>query len=189
VSAINCPKCKTQLPGDLLNAGMVNCYACDQELRAHVFPALFRKIESGKAGEVVLVDTDATCYFHPSKKAVVPCDACGRVLCALCDLELNDRHLCSRCLESGAKKGKEKNLQNRRVLFDSIALAAATLPLLIFYLTFITAPIALYYTVRYWNAPTSIVPRRSKLRFVIAALLATLQVIGWVVVIFLLLRR
>ncbi|HYG77782.1 MAG TPA: hypothetical protein VEK08_22440, partial [Planctomycetota bacterium] len=146
----------------------------------HVFPALFRKIETGQAGETVLVDTDATCFYHTQKKAVVPCDGCGRFLCALCDMALNDQHLCPRCLESGAKRGKMKNLQNRRIMYDSIALSAAILPLLVFYLTFITAPLTLYWCARYWKAPGSLVPR-TKVRFVIAAIVATLQIGGWLI--------
>ena len=187
MSTIDCPKCKTQLPGDLLNSGLVNCYACNLELQALVFPALFRKIELGQAGETVVVDTDATCFYHPKKRAAVPCDGCGRFLCGLCDLQLNERHLCPQCLESGSKKGKVKNLQNRRVLHDNIALWTAVLPVLVFYLTCITAPIALYYSIKYWNAPSSLVSR-SKVRFIIAGLLASLQITGWVVLLVFLLN-
>jgi hypothetical protein len=182
MSTIACPKCKIQLPGDLLNAGMVNCYSCDLQFQAHVFPALFRKIEPGQAGETVLIDTDATCFYHTQKKAVVPCDGCGRFLCALCDMQLNDQHLCPRCLEGGVKRGKMKNLQNRRVMHDSIALSTAILPLIVFYLTFITAPLALYYCIRHWNSPSSLVPR-SKARFVIAVIVASLQLVGWLLVV------
>ncbi len=187
MSTIDCPKCKTQLPGDLLSGGLVNCYSCDLELQVQAFPALFRKIELGQAGEAVVVATDATCFYHPQKRAAVPCDGCGRFLCGLCDLLFNERHLCPQCLESGSKKGRLKNLQNRRVLYDNIALSAAVFPLLVFYLTCITAPIALYYSIRYWNAPGSLVPR-SKVRFVLAGLVASLQITGWLVLLVYLLR-
>jgi hypothetical protein len=78
----------------------------------------------------------------------------------------------------GKSKGKIKNLENRRTLYDSVALSLAVLPLLIFYFTIITAPMALYVAIRYWNAPRSIV-HRTRIRYVFAILFATLQIVGW----------
>ena len=75
-------------------------------------------------------------------------------------------------------KGQIKSLETTMVRYDSIALSLAVLPLLIFWLTLITAPIALYYCIKYWNTPVSII-KRSKLTFIVAALFATLELIGW----------
>jgi hypothetical protein len=61
-----------------------------------------------------------------------------------------------------------------------MALALATYPLLIFYFTVITAPMALYITIRHWNAPSSVIPR-SKWRFVVAGLLSVAEIAGWIV--------
>ena len=69
----------------------------------------------------------------------------------------------------GQKKGKLKQLENRRTLYDNIALALSVCPVLI------TAPIGLYMAIRYWNAPTSIVPR-GKWRFVLAIIFALVQI-------------
>jgi len=63
-------------------------------------------------------------------------------------------------------------------LYDSLALSLALVPMLIFYLTFITAPAALFIALRYWNAPRSIV-HRSKIRLIFAIIIASLQIIGW----------
>jgi hypothetical protein len=102
----------------------------------------------------------------------------------LCNLELNGQHLCPACLETGKTKGKLKNLENHRTVYDNVALALAIFPLLIFYLTLITAPLTLYLAIRYWHAPTSIIPRRTKLRLVIAMVLAALQILGWIVLLY-----
>lgn len=99
-------------------------------------------------------------------------------MCALCDCELHRDHYCPACLEVGRKKGKIKSLENQRTLYDSIALSLAVFPVLIFYFTIITAPMALYIAIRYWNAPRSII-HRTKIRYVLAILLASLQIIGW----------
>jgi hypothetical protein len=66
-------------------------------------------------------------------------------------------------------------------MYDTIALALAVLPvvtLAFWFLTIITAPMALFVAIRYWNAPRSLV-RRTKIRYVLAMILATLQMAGW----------
>jgi hypothetical protein len=146
-----------------------------------VFPALFRPMASGQTGELMVVEGDSTCFYHPARKALLPCQGCGRFLCALCDCELNGTHFCPACLETGKTKGKIKNLQNERPLYDTIALMFAVLPLvtLVFWIfTLFTAPIALVIAIVNWNAPRSIV-HRTKIRFVLAIIFATLQIGAW----------
>ena|SRR5208282_87529 len=175
----SCPGC-----GAALGEGMFNrlelapCPACGVPVQVEIFPALFRPPTRGRGGEAVIVEGESSCFYHPQKKAVVPCDGCGRFLCALCDCELRGEHFCPACLELGRQQGRIKRLENQRTLYDAIALSLAILPLLIFYFTIITAPIALYLAIRYWNAPLSIV-HRTKVRLVLAILLATLQIVGW----------
>ena len=69
-------------------------------------------------------------------------------------------------------------LENQRTLYDGIALSLAVLPLLVFYFTLLTAPIAIFIAIRHWNTPRSIV-RRTRIRLVLAIILATIQIIGW----------
>jgi hypothetical protein len=153
-----------------------------------IFPALFRHFALGSAGEVLVVENEASCFYHPQKKAVRPCEGCGRFLCALCDCELHGEHFCPACLESGKRKGKIKKLENERTLYDNIALGLALYPLLFFYLTIITAPMSLFVAIRYWNAPRSIV-HPTRIRLVLAIILASLQVAGWAVGIYFLTTR
>jgi hypothetical protein len=66
-------------------------------------------------------------------------------------------------------------------MYDSIALALAVLPIVtivFWFLTIITAPMALFVAIRYWNAPRSLV-HRTKVRYVLAMILATLQIGAW----------
>ncbi len=177
---IACTKCEAALPPALYNAPEPGrCPGCGAVEEVEIFPAALCPPGPGSAGEAVLVDGEAGCFYHPAKKAVVPCESCGRFLCAVCDVEMNGRHLCPGCLESGKKKGQFKQLENRRTLYDSMALALALYPMIIIWLTIITAPIALYIAVRYWNAPLSVV-RRSKWRAGLAITIALLQIVGWV---------
>jgi hypothetical protein len=179
---VNCPKCNATLLGGVFNRPDLSpCPSCGVPLQIEVFPAFFRPPAPIAAGEAIMTEGEASCFFHPQKKAVRPCDSCGRFICALCDCEFGRQHLCPSCLEAGQTKGKIKSLEKGRTLYDSIALALSIAPLLIFYLTFITAPMAMFIAIRYWKAPLSLV-RRSRFRFVIAMILASFQIIGWMAV-------
>lgn len=66
----------------------------------------------------------------------------------------------------------------RRTLYDGVALTLSVAPLLFFFLTIITAPLAIYMSLRNWNRPGSILPR-TKIRFVLAIIFSLVQVAGW----------
>ena len=188
-SLIQCPACQAWLLDGVFNQPQLSpCPACGVPLQVEVFPALFRRINPGQSGETIMIEGESSCFYHPQKKAVLPCQGCGRFLCALCDCELNGQHFCPACLETGKTKGKIKSLENQRTLYDSIALSLAVYPLLIFYFTLVTAPVALFIAIRYWNAPRSIV-RRTKIRYVAAIVLASAQVAGWALLIVFLATR
>jgi hypothetical protein len=159
---------------------------------AAVFPALFSPIEQGQSGETLLADTDASCFYHPGKKAKVICEGCGRFLCSLCDVEISQQHLCPACIESGKKKGGLSALSTRRTLHDDLAISLALLPLLIPFLgwlcTIATAPLAIWISIRHWKTPCSIVPR-SHIRYVLAIAFGLLQLIGWMIVLILIVKR
>ncbi|HUA39338.1 MAG TPA: hypothetical protein VMA35_13180 [Candidatus Sulfopaludibacter sp.] len=178
-SLVQCPKCQAWLLEGVFNQPELSpCPACGVPLQIEVFPALFRNQSVGRSGEAILIEGESSCFYHPQKKAVIPCQGCGRFLCALCDCELNGQHFCPSCLEAGKNRGKIKNLENQRTLYDNIALSLAVYPLLIFYFTLVTAPAALFVAIRYWNAPRSMV-HRTKTRSVAAIILASLQIAGW----------
>lgn len=178
-----CTGCGSSLPAAVLAARAPSaCAVCNATLEVVVFPALYRPLPQAATGESVLAEGEASCFYHPDKRAVLPCDACGRFLCSLCDLDLGGRHLCVACVESGRRQGRLSTLESRRTLYDRIALAVAVYPMILFYFTLIGAPIALYIALRYWKAPGSI-PRPSRIRFVIAAVLACLQLAGWILLI------
>jgi len=157
---------------------MSSCPACAAMVRADVYPAAFRPLPAGSAGDRLMADKEASCFYHDGKKAIITCSACGRFLCALCDVEFNDLHLCPQCLEKGRTKRKIKNLENSRTCYDTIAMYLAVIPMLAVWPTLLTAPAALFMSIRYWKAPTSIIPR-SKIRFMVAMFFAVTQIVGW----------
>jgi len=179
---INCTKCQSPLSNQAINAhSLVACPQCRAVLRADVYPALYRPSPGNPPGETIHMGKEAGCFYHPRKKATVPCSACGRFLCALCSIALDGQHLCPQCLEIGKTKRKIENLENRRTCYDTIALLLATVPILIYWVTIVTAPVTIYLTLRYWKFPSSIIPR-TKVRFVFAFIIAGLQTVGWILI-------
>ena len=179
-SVLNCTKCTSPLNNEMINSGsLAACPTCSGLLRTDIFPAVYRSLPTGQAGESLLTGNEAGCFYHPGKKAVTPCSACGRFVCALCDMALNERHLCPACFEKGKSKRKIKSLENHRTCYDQIALMVAAVPLLVYFITLFTAPLAIYLIVRHWKTPGSIIPR-TKVRFILAFILAGLQITAWI---------
>ncbi len=177
--SVTCSNCQSILDEHQFNAGVFfNCRSCRAPLRVEAFPALHRPLPVGQDGTRLQAPRTASCYYHPRKTADVVCTSCGRFLCALCDMDINGQHICPVCLETGRKEQRIADLDDQRTLYDALALSLAVLPLLFFFVTCITAPLTLYIVVRYWKTPSSLLPR-TRVRFVVAALIAILQIGGW----------
>lgn len=178
---VECGKCRVPLTLSVEQPEWAGaCAACGAEIHAEIFPALLRETPRGKASESVVADEESSCFYHPTKKAAVPCDACGRFLCSVCSIEMEGRQLCAPCIESGAAKGNLPRLKREHVHYDEVALVVAILPALFIWPTLVTAPIAIYLVLRHWRRPLSAGPR-SRWRFVVAFLVAVTQLVAWAV--------
>lgn len=179
---IQCTQCQTALLDEVLNRpDLAPCPQCGAWLAVEVFPALFRRIAPGRAAETILIEGEAGCFYHPQKKAVAPCEICGRFLCAVCDCEVKGQHLCPACLESGKKKQSIAGLEDVRVLYRRTALVLAFLPL------FITGLMAIFLAWRHWKTPDSLVaPRRWAMPVALAVgIVQTLAFTAWILLAFL----
>jgi len=177
---LSCPGCKGPFPVTHMNTyNMTACPTCSVDSLIIGFPALFRPLQKGSEGETLLVDTEASCFYHTDKRAVRACDGCGRFLCSLCDVELGNQHLCTQCIQTGVKKKKITKLNRENISYDSIALALAIYPMFMWFVTCLTAPATIFLAIRYWNKTTSVIPR-SKFRYVLAISIALLQMAGWI---------
>src|SRR4029077_2679455 len=102
---LTCPKCNAPLPDSVAGTAEASrCPICQVELMIAAFPALRRGIGTGQVGGLGLLEGEAACFYHPERRATVPCDSCGRFLCALCDVDWGGKHFCPGCLESGKRK-------------------------------------------------------------------------------------
>lgn len=181
VDVIACPHCRTIQSVDQVNTVRLEpCPGCSTHLRADVFKAFLRRVDLADKAENANADTEAQCFFHPGKKALSHCSACGRLLCAVCRIELDEHILCVNCLQAGRDKQKIDALQHQRTLYDSIALNLAFWPMLMIFPTLVTAPAAVYFAIRHFRAPATIF-QRTYVKNILALLLAAGQIAGWVV--------
>jgi hypothetical protein len=177
-----CPVCSSPVP-IVFTQGLrfESCPGCNTRTFARVFPALLRSKPQTASGESVTDAGQAACFYHPRKIAHVPCDACGRFICALCEVTLHGQHLCPACVDSGRRKGTLTTLESRRVLWDSIALSVAVLPIatiFFWWASIVTAPASIVLAIVGWRKPGSLAPR-SRVRFVAAVVFSLLVLAGW----------
>jgi hypothetical protein len=180
VGLLQCPSCKADWPEAAATGGTVVCGKCARRFSVEVFPALSRtEPRASSEGDVLVAGNEASCFYHAERKAVVPCDACGRFLCTLCDLEIGNVHWCPACLEKGRSSHKVATVDSQRISYPDIALLLATLPLLMWPISLITAPAALFVAIRGWSKPPSLTGNRKRIRTWLAIVLAVLEIVGW----------
>ncbi len=178
-----CPSCSGALPSWFAQSARTEsfCPNCLSRITLEVFPALFRTPAALEASHSGLTGGEACCFEHSTRLAVDACHRCGRFVCTLCEVNMQGQVWCPSCLQLDKAEPAVEQLSRHRVLYDSIALALATWPLLTFYFAALTAPIAIFVVARYWKRPTSLIPR-NKWRFVVALILALLE-LGFVVMV------
>jgi len=169
--AISCPKCSHQIHAARFNKPAGACPRCGSQIIAAAFASLISTQASSGAGERLLEADQASCFYHPNKKASIPCDNCGRFLCTLCDVDFGGRHLCPACIEAGSGTESETTLDTRRILYDKLALFLAIIP------TFFTQLIAIFLAIKYWSSPISIPPRSPlRWRWILAVVISLLEI-------------
>jgi hypothetical protein len=176
---IPCNRCDQPLPKwELAQQDAVMCPECGAESTVRVFPALFYS-KTGPVATEAADEGESTCFDHPTKRTVAACGHCGRFVCSLCAVEFKDGIWCPACFTAGDFRKQDSGFQNSRTLYDSIALTLALAPLLIWPITLLSAPAALYVALRYWKRPKSLV-RRIPWRGALAALMALAEMTGWI---------
>jgi hypothetical protein len=177
--SVPCNRCNRPLPKWELGAQHpAQCPECGASSIVRVFPALFHA-PGGPVLSEAAAEGESTCFDHPGKRAVAACNRCGRFVCQLCSVEFQGAVWCPSCFTAGDYRAKIVEFENSRTLFDSTALIAAVAPLLLWPLTAISAPMALFVALWFWKRPLSLV-RRWRWRSVLAAAVALGEIGGWI---------
>ena len=168
--AISCPKCGHRIHAARFNKPAEACTGCSSKTIVAAFASLVSGPSDASAGQRLMEADQASCFYHPNKTASVPCDNCGRFLCALCDVDFGGRRLCPACIEGGSNKESGSALDTDLILYDKLALFLAIVPM------FFTQLAAIFLAIKYWSSPISIPPRGPlRWRWILAVLIALLE--------------
>jgi DNA-directed RNA polymerase subunit RPC12/RpoP len=174
---IHCTRCSGSLPVSVIKSGdAATCPNCGASLIVRPFPALLALRPTVHPDDLRLEAGEASCFYHVNKRASSTCGRCGRFVCSLCTVEFDSAIWCPGCMADAQAGKKHAGLENRRVLWDSIALGTATFPF--FMGIWPAAPgslAAIFISLRYWRSPGSLIPRM-KWRFVLAILIALAEI-------------
>ena len=180
VSAIKCSKCGSKFSvAQLKQDDFVECSRCRQKSKIKLFPSLIKKEEAAKIERITEFDEGAAhCFYHEDKKTAAICDYCGCFMCALCDIELDGKHICPKCLEKRSSKDELDSLVNKQVQHHMIALFVALIGP-----CFLAIPsfFAVVYAIRGLKAKPNIYAKSAVLQktvSVIALIIASLSIIG-----------
>lgn len=180
---ISCAKCEVPLPSDAHGIPEF-CPNCRRACAGFTFPAALTTTgEIQKPTEGVNLLGEASCFYHDSKRAILSCDGCGRYLCDSCQADWLGKTLCLGCIHTQREVKGAGEFQSKVTLYDNVALALLALPFVTFiygvFLVLFTAPVSLYLVIRHRNASRGIVPR-GKWRLILAGVLSTVFILGWV---------
>lgn len=187
-----CPACDKAnavllVPG----AAESSCLACNKVVRVRMFPALRPAppvpppMPGDRPGE-----GETACFYNPERKATATCEQCGVFISEAWKAKWGARTLCLRCLEKLHAEKRGHQFESQRWMWDNIVLGLALLPLtlIVWWTGFIAAPAAVILGIWAWRKPTSIVPR-GKARMAIGLTLASAEVIGILVLIYILVSK
>lgn len=180
---VACPRCYRALPDDLLRNRSQGgaCPNCRATVLVHAYPRLWKRFDSGgdPGSGAVSEDGDAVCRFYPELKAETICEECGCLLSAQAAVNWGGRSYCLPCLHSLREEKGENEFLAKRIIYDNSALG---LVLFLAPLSLFTAPMALYYLIRYRDASRGMVPR-GKFRWWAALVLSVGFSLGWLFVV------
>jgi uncharacterized RDD family membrane protein YckC len=180
-----CPECHAALPASAWNLNYpVGCPHCRTAFTALAFPAQVRE-QQAVVPEPASEGGEATCYFHTTNKALAACDECGRFVCSLCHVAISGQNWCPSCIVLHRQRGRLTYLDNRRMMYDNLALllAIVTFFLLgVWPIAIVTVGATLFVVFFYWRKVSSLVPR-TKSRFVVAAVLVGIELLALVMIV------
>ena len=178
--ALTCPECGGDLPPQALVPDTEEmCPGCRVPIRGRIFRAWSTPEPQSATTSDRAFEGEAVCFFHPSNRAALPCDSCGRFICSVCDLRIGSRHLCPVCLGNGLGKQKLPEIISKRFLWSLAAFWIGLVPivgiLMLWPALVITGASAIIVALLGWNRTGSLVRGRQRWAAVVGILLGLAQ--------------
>lgn len=141
-AGIVCPCCAKTLPRSLLATGELECPFCKGQFTAAAFTPPVRKVRVRQVTDSP--DAPTACAIHERNTAVANCGRCGNFMCNLCKIDADDMALCPACFERLSGEGTLNSAQTTIRNWAGIASSAAVCGFLIWPLSFIFGPAAIW---------------------------------------------
>lgn len=176
MSGATCP-CSCPLCAEALSPSAELCGGCGAPVAVFVIGASAEKSRQATVAAAIAGEADAHCRFLPELKAEEVCEGCGALLSSQAAVEWAGKSWCLPCVHRLRRDeiGDGQGWVAERRIYDNLALMLVTLLLP---LSLLTAPMALYFLIRYRRAPRGLLPR-SSLRWWLALGLALLSLLVW----------
>lgn len=101
-----CDHCNQPMSAAQCDAfGVITCRICGSTYEGAFFNVADRFRQQSSAAVAARQEQDAQCFFHPGKQAHAVCSSCGRMLCALCDIQQRVGHICPSCINEQQQSG------------------------------------------------------------------------------------
>jgi len=180
MSAPTCPACQALLPvaEGAVGVQTLTCGHCRGGLELEVFPAQWRRVQAGRAGERVTGE-EAACFVHTDRRAEAACDSCGRFMCALCEVRVGEQRICVACLEGGRRAGRLAQVERSRTLFARIAVRVAVFGIFLGPFGPFAGLSAIVLAIVGLTRPPSLTGRRYLGSAVLAFALGAVLTVGW----------
>ncbi len=107
--AILCPGDQCRGTMTVAANGTLRCGICRMEVNGEIFNPIAPVIH----GPELAMSEDATCVYHPHKRAVTVCQGTGNFICALCAVEIKGKTYSVQYLESNGGKKAADEISNR----------------------------------------------------------------------------
>ncbi|MGA1844249.1 MAG: hypothetical protein ACMUIS_06770 [bacterium] len=179
---ITCPRCSSPLSPQIFAAPSdASCPHCGLVMTGRLYPRFFKTKDMQETAADVTAGSESSCYYHPEKLAVSLCSECGRFLCSLCELDIQNRIVCPTCLEKLDQEKRVSTFTNEVTFRDAIALNVAVVLTFFWPIYFVTAPFTLFYIWRHFKEPKQYIIPRKRWRFYLAGLIAGAQLAVWAI--------
>lgn len=180
---IDCQSCGYFIPlNKYVGKDAVNCPSCKKAIQIFIFPELFRPIVKGNSAESAIEGLDSSCFAHSDKKAKTICDECGSYICDLCEMPKEDKSICVKCFNKEVKVEEKSPFDRVYRRYSSIASQLLIFSVLIWFVSILAAPIALFISLRFRNAEEGFFKGKRKKQKITYAVIASMILTCWVLI-------